>query len=59
MATYDQNGKPVDELEEIQITATRPKPVRVLDWSGLVFALLAGVVVFMFDERPRRRIRRR
>lgn len=65
MATYDQKG---NELEPVQVTAQRIKPADVelpefaitgkrYDWSGLIYALLAGVVVYILD-RPKRGKRR-
>lgn len=75
MATYDQSGAVVDDLTPVQVTARKidkatggPVPEleefavtgKRYDWTGLVFALLAGVVVVILDgQRPRRRRRRR
>lgn len=61
MATYDQNGQIVDDvqdgaLDDVQVTAVRP---RQPEFAGLIYALLAGVVVWMIEDRTTSRRRRR
>ena len=63
MATLDQQGnvlpdtQPLDQLDEVVVTAQRPR----INWNGLFLALAGAVLAVVMDDltKPTRRRRLR
>jgi hypothetical protein len=66
VATFDQAGnvvqaEPIQELEEVVVTAPRPVPFVAINWNVVALAAVLAVIGYVVSEevKPARRRKRR